>query len=113
MLRGYIENLKARTAEANRLCERQSAATRRQLRSDFSCVKPLTEQVDELMCSLPPALRDRPWTMVELISRLDGRYKDRPSAGDVGQALRALGWVQRRDWTHNGGGRRYWYSANH
>jgi len=27
---------------------------------------------------------------------------------NVGQALRALGWTQMRDWTREGGGKRYW-----
>jgi hypothetical protein len=52
--------------------------------------------------------RDRPWSMDELVARLQGRYSARPHPMNVGQALRALGWTQRRDWTRDGGGRRMW-----
>ena len=31
--------------------------------------KPLSEQISELMASLPPSLRDRPWSMAELTAR--------------------------------------------
>ena len=59
--------------------------------------------------SLPPVQRDRPWSMEDLVARLRGRYSTRPHPMNVGQALRTLGWTQRRDWTREGGGRRYWY----
>jgi hypothetical protein len=60
------------------------------------------------MRSLPPAQRNRPWTMDEFVARLHGRYKARPCAGSVGVALRRLGWTRLRDWSHDGGGRRVW-----
>ena len=69
---------------------------------------PLTAQITQLMNSLPPAQRARPWAIVDLQGRLQGRYKLRPSLGDIGLALRALGWVRVRNWTHSGGGRRLW-----
>lgn len=72
------------------------------------CEVPLTEQINALMRSLPPAQRDRPWSVAELVVRLHGRFKARPSCGDVGLALRRLGWTRTRDWTAQGGGRRVW-----
>jgi hypothetical protein len=69
---------------------------------------PLTIQITQLMNSLPPAQRTRLWSIVDLQGRLQGRYKDRPSLGDLGLALRALGWVRVRDWKNSGGGRRLW-----
>lgn len=70
---------------------------------------PLTDQITNLMRSLPPAQRDRPWSVAELVARLNGRFKARPSRGDVGIALRALGWTRTRDWSQDGGGgRRVW-----
>ncbi len=70
---------------------------------------PLTEQIEALMRSLPPAQRDRAWSMEELVLRLQGRYNERPSAGDVGIALRRLGWTRIRDWSIGAGaGRRAW-----
>ncbi len=60
------------------------------------------------MNSLSPAQRRRPFTMDELVARLQGRYSARPHPMNVGQALRALGYLQKRDWTRDGGGRRVW-----
>ncbi len=52
---------------------------------------------------IPPAQRDHLWSMDELVARLQGRYSARPHPMHVGQALRALGWTTRRDWTRDGG----------
>lgn len=76
--------------------------------SRIHCDTPLTEQIEALMRSLPPAQRDRPWSMEELVARLQGRYNARPSAGEVGIALRKIGWTRIRDWTELGRGRRMW-----
>ena len=35
-------------------------------------------QLESLMASLSPAQRNRPWTMDELVARLQGRYSARP-----------------------------------
>ena len=106
MLKGYIDTLKAETE-----AEIRQRQTEQSLRGQRQCplsVRPLALQIEELMRSLPPTLRDRPWSMDDLVGRLQGRYRDRPHAAGVGQALRALGWVRVRDWSAAGGGRRFW-----
>lgn len=103
MLDRYRHELIAIRECIERPSTRSKAATGPQQR-----VVPLTEQINTLMRSLPPAQRDRPWSVAELAARLNGRFKARPSHGDVGVALRALGWTRTRDWSHDGGGRRVW-----
>ena len=76
-----------------------------------NCSTPLKQQITELMRSLPPRELHRPWLMEEFVARLNGRYKTNPHAMRVGEALRKLGWVRRRDWSQAGGGRRYWYRS--
>ena len=107
-MKHYIDQLKADTAEVNRQREEVRA---KPLGADprVLCDIPLTQQIESLMRSLPPVQRERPWSMDELVARLQGRYSARPHPMNVGQALRVLGWTQRRDWTRDGGGRRYWY----
>ena len=104
----YMSQLRASSDEANRQHEE---ATAKSHHADVRvvCDKPLAERIEALMRSLPPVQRDRPWSMAEFLAHLRGRYSARPHPMNVGQALRALGWTQRRDWTHEGGGRRYWY----
>jgi hypothetical protein len=74
----------------------------------INCAIPITDQIETLMRSLPPMQRDRPWSMEELVARLQGRYNARPSAGDIGVALRKIGWTRSRDWSECGAGRRVW-----
>ena len=110
MMRPYIEQLKAITAEADRQREEQARAKRPPLDPRMSeHWKPLTEQLKELFSSYTPSMRVRPFSISELLPHLHGHYRPRPSRGDVGQALKALGWVPSRDWSVQGGsGRRVW-----
>lgn len=104
-LKSYMDELRAKAEQQG--LDHANASNRSPVRTEHA-YKPLTEQISELMNTLPPALRNRPWTVAELALRLKGKYRSHPSAGDVGQALRALGWVNRRDWSKSGGGRRVW-----
>ncbi len=70
--------------------------------------KPLDQQIIELMRSLPPQLRDRPWSMAELVQRLHGKFRDRPHGQQVGQALLKLGWRKERRWERGWDGARVW-----
>lgn len=106
-MRTYLAELQAEAARLQRTHGR-NAARKRQGDARIQCDVSLTEQINALMLSLPPAQRGRPWSVDELVARLNGRFKARPSRGDVGLALRALGWTRTRDWTAEGGGRRVW-----
>ena len=107
-LKTNIAEQKALTEADNRHHAAEVAASRKHLRSALGNLTPLTDQIEDLMASLPPAQRDRPWSMPDLVGRLEGRYRDRPHPANVGQALRALGWTQQRYWSAAGGGRRVW-----
>jgi hypothetical protein len=100
--KAYIDTL-------NMIVQERNASLMQQTKRDrLGNLKPLTEQITELMLSLPVTQRDRAWSIVDLQGRLQGRYKDRPSLGNIGEALRALGWTRKRDWTRSGEGRRVW-----
>jgi len=107
-MKGYIDELKARTAEAERLRQEREDTERARQAAIYTDVRPLTVQIEELMRSLPPAQRDRTWTMEELVYRLEAKSNKRPSAGEVGKALRALGWSRKRDWSKESDGCRVW-----
>lgn len=108
MLREYRRQLNSLVEQQRRDRETELFAQQKARRNGLGNLKPLTEQITELMLSLPPSQRNRPWSIVDLQGRLQGRYKDRPSLGNIGDALRALGWTQRREWTQDGGNRRVW-----
>jgi len=99
----YIEQLKA---ETNR--QREEGAKVKDPPVDPRLTdswKPLSAQITNLWLNLPADLRPRPVLISELIPLLVGKYKPRPSAGDVGQALRSLNFTSVRDWRS---GRRRW-----
>jgi hypothetical protein len=102
----YIERLKADTAETNRLREEAKVKYQHKDTRLIAGWKPLVNQLEDLFSSVSPALLNRPWTVDDIIARtrITGRYNKNPSAGDVGQALRSLGWQPIRD----NEGRRMW-----
>ncbi len=113
MMKRYIENLRDSSDAANLRHQEEANAQRKPTDPRVLCDTPLTDQITTLMATLSPAQRNRPWSMDELVARLQGRYNSaRPHPMNVGQALRALGWTQRRDWTHDGGGRRIWIACS-
>ena len=104
----YIEQLKADTAETNRLREEEARAKRPPVDSRIVSEIPLKQQVQEHLLSQPPIMRDKPLSLVALRAQLQGRYNARPSAGDLGIALTALGFTRKRDFSNSGNGRRFW-----
>ncbi len=103
--RTFAEQIKDSTAEHNRIKQQQDEAKALKLRQQERLTKPLTDQIAELMRTLPPSIRDRPWSMAELVSRLQGRYRERPHAQHVGAALKMLGWMPARLYRGFGGTR--------
>ena len=111
-MQSYIEQLKADTVEASRLREKAKAKPQH---ADTRILYevPLLTQVQELMLSWPPVIRDKSISLHSLRAQLKGKYNPRPSAGDLGIVLTALGFVRKRDFSKNGGGgRRYWLPSS-
>ncbi|HCK05463.1 MAG TPA: hypothetical protein DHV98_03650 [Flavobacteriaceae bacterium] len=85
----------------------RSEAHRRQMAYIESFV-PVEQQIRQWRNGLTQAVRHRPFSTMELVGQLRGRYKQRPAASAVATALRQLGFVQYRDWSKNGQGCRLW-----
>ncbi len=96
-MKAYIATLKREFAAS------QAAKTNRSPQG----AKPLDQQVVELMNSLPPVVRDRPWSISEIVEKLEGNFRQRPHAQGVGMALRKLGWERIRP-SGASGERRLW-----
>jgi|GEM_PF-514628 len=99
MTKSYIEKLRSSTAETNRLREKAKVKYQHKDTRLVADWKPLVSQLEELFSSLSPALLNRAWVIDDIIARtrITGRYNKNPSAGDVGQALRSMGWQPVRD----------------
>ena len=107
-MQSYIDSLKTDTAETNRQREEEARAMRRPADPRIVSEIPLKQQVQEYLLSQPPIMRDKPISLVALRAQLQGRYNERPSAGDLGIALTSLGFTRKRDFSNSGNGRRYW-----
>jgi hypothetical protein len=107
---GYIEKLKAGTANAETNRQREEEARAKRPPADPRIVSeiPLKQQVQEYLLSQPPIMREKPISLMSLRAHLAGRFKTRPSAGDLGIALATLGFTRKRDYSNNGNGRRFW-----
>ncbi len=109
----YIDQLKADTAEANRLREAETRAKRPPADPRIVSTTPLKQQVQEYLLSQPPIMRDKPISLMALRAQLQGRYNAKPSAGDLGIALTSLGYIRVRNYTNVGGcGRRFWMAPS-
>ena len=96
------------TSFLDRVKQQAPPLTRRHSKGPSRNTPPLEEQISRYMNSLTKAQRERPWSVAELLPHLTGQYRQRPAPRRVAQALQALGWVQRRDWTKAGRNRRLW-----
>ena len=104
-MRGYILSLQRQT-QADQ--EARAAQAAKSASATIAVTKPLDQQIVELMRSMAPAVRDRPWSIKELVARLAGKTNARPHASAVGQALRRLGWSRVRPFDSAGQGQRLW-----
>ena len=108
-LRAHIARLRAQVEEQNRQhALRQVAAHPAMSNRQLKGSPPLDAQIVGLLRTLPPQLRNRPWSMAELVQRLSGKYRDRPHAQHVGETLRRLGWQRVRLWKAGADGQRVW-----
>ncbi len=108
-LRKQLEQLRRETeAQNQRKSSSQDAVNASPANLQIKCTKPLDTQIVDLMRTMPPQLRDRAWSMAELILRLRGKYRDHPHGQQVGQALLRLGWRKERRWEKGYDGARVW-----
>jgi hypothetical protein len=107
-MKAYLDQLKSDTAEANHLRDEEARAKRPPADSRIVSAIPLKQQVQEYLLNQPPIMRNKPISLMALRAQLQGRYNARPSAGDLGIVLTALGFKRVRDFSNSGGGRRFW-----
>ena len=108
VMQSYIDQLKADTAETNRLREEKARAKLPPADPRIVCEVPLKQQVQEYLLSHPPIMRNKPISLMALRAQLEGRFNSRPSAGDLGIVLTALGFKRVRIFSNAGNGRRFW-----
>jgi len=56
----------------------------------------------------PPKMRDHPWSIKTIAADAFADSPRNPSIQQVAEALRRIGFTERRDWSRAGRNRRYW-----
>ncbi len=87
----------------------QLIAERKQVQhSDQLVSESLEIQIKRWWVNLSPVMQQRRFQIFEVAAQCKGQYRDRPALREIANALRALGWVETRDWTTLGRNRRLW-----
>ena len=74
--------------------------------------EPLEIQINRWWSSLPPVLQDRKYQIAEIAAQCKGRFSRKPALRQVATSLRALGWIEKRDWSVFGRNKRYWSTSS-
>lgn len=100
-MKHYIHNLRKVSDQLDDTRKRVRDGNRRANES-------VETQIQRWWVNLPPVMRQRRFQILEVAAQCKGLYRDRPALREIANALRALGWVETRDWTTLGRNRRLW-----
>ncbi len=110
MLLTYLASLKA-SAEANHAKEQAQREERacRETRAARERLTPLDERLTRLLATIPATVQAEGLSLASLQAALKGRWRGRCHPGELGTALRKLGFTRRRQWSGGAGFRALWY----
>jgi hypothetical protein len=105
----YLAKLNA-TAKANRAeaQARREERTRAEVESARVRLTPLEERLARLLATIPVELQHQGLSLASLQASLKGRRRGSCHPGELGAALRRLGFERRRDWRGADGFRAVW-----
>ena len=91
--------------------QRQAHADRKQekLESARERLTPLEERLARLLATIPPELQREGLSLNQLQVSLRGRWRGNCHPGELGRALRRLGFRRDRRWHSSEGFRALWY----
>lgn len=102
----YVNQLKA-LARADQVkatgtneAEKQAARER---------LSPLETRLEKLLATIPPEVQAEGLSLNALQTSLKGRWRGSCHPGELGSALRKLGYERRRQWTDEDGFRALWF----
>jgi hypothetical protein len=101
----YIEQLKAAVA-AERANNNQKR--RENLRAARERLRPLDERLTAVLRDIPAELQAEGLSLAALQERLRGRWRGNCHPGELGAALRRLGFTRERRWRDGEGFRAVW-----
>ncbi len=104
--------MSAYIAELNARVERDRAQRAEQRRAEAEAVRerltPLEERLARLLDTIPIAIQREGLSLSALQASLRGRWRGHCHPGELGTALRKLGFTRRRQWSDGAGFRALW-----
>ena len=115
--RAFVTAMLADIPQPEQLAQQHTAAQQRQAaekeRRWRDRLTPLDDRLRKVLDDIPDSIKAEGIRLPPLVHQLIGRTRQHPSAGDVGKALRRLGWRRKRDWSNGDEGYpAVWYPPN-
>jgi hypothetical protein len=101
-MKTYISQLKTKAAEYQRKTYGVNSFARTRQ------PEPLDAQIKRWWVNLPDGSRYRQFSITEVASVCNGKFREKPALREVAFSLRALGWIQIREWKKPSNNRRMW-----
>jgi hypothetical protein len=98
-LRAAVERDQAEREDQKRIAAVQAARDR---------LTPLQDRLTRLLATIPPEVQREGLSLTSLQSMLRGRWHGNVHAGELGTALRRLGFERQRNWRGTDGFRAVW-----
>lgn len=93
----YLEHVKLHLAAS----EFVSAELRKnEIESWKERLTPLDERLDKLLSKIPDEIKDEGLSLTNLRTMLSGKWRGKCHPGELGNALRKLGYERRRKWSN-------------
>lgn len=109
MMKHWISQLEA-SAKADR--DKRQAARDEKTRAEAEAARvrltPLEDRLTRLLATIPIEVQREGLSLSALQASLRGRWRRNAHPGDVGKALRRLGFERRRNWRGTDGFRAIW-----
>lgn len=70
---------------------------------------PLENRLSRLLATIPDEVKREGLSLVALQASLKGRWRGSCHPGELGKALRSVGFVRRRNWSDDNGFRSMWH----
>ena len=109
VLKHWMAQLEA-AAEANRAEVQARREERARTEAETARVRltPLEDRLTRLLATIPVELQREGLSLSSLQASLRGRWRGNAHPGEIGRALRRLGFERRRDWRGADGFRAVW-----
>lgn len=92
----YLEHVKNRVAASQAIAAEQQTAEAEIWRERLT---PLEDRLAKLLASIPAEIKDQGISLPTIRNMLAGKWRGKCHPGELGAALRKLGYVRLRNWS--------------